>query len=251
MGKKDDAVLGYLIIVIVVVIVIIVAIGGVLGVLAIAFVIAIFMDIFRYAKKIICSEPDENYIIFEYTKKLFNYLKKLFYKYLLNKDCKEDKENINKNNHKPKNFSVDKNKNNPKEENNKFKHYMEDINYLKIQYQSKEEIAKKVIKERFPPPQLTYDRFMDEINMWREIFLKQTESTLNIINIAPKCTPKIGEELKNRLDTLESIVEKMEELVVELAINLGNSSKKTDAGEVKELLTEMQNVIDSVKKYDY
>ncbi|MDR3291439.1 MAG: hypothetical protein LBT10_04735 [Methanobrevibacter sp.] len=140
--------------------------------------------------------------------------------------------------------------NGTKEVGNEFKEYEEDINDLKTQYQSKEEIAKKMIQEHFPPPQLTYDRFMGEIDMWGEIFLKQTESTLNIINMAPGYTPKIDEELKNRLDTLKSFVKKMEELVVELTINLGNSSRKTNVEDVKELLTDMQSVIDSVKEYD-
>ncbi|GAA5818379.1 MAG: conserved hypothetical protein [Methanobrevibacter sp. CfCl-M3] len=133
---------------------------------------------------------------------------------------------------------------------NGFKNYKEDINNLKAKYQSKEEVAKKIIKEHFPPPQLTYDRFMGEIDMWSEIFHRQAESTLNIINITEECTAKVDEELKNRLEILKSVVEKMDELVVELTINLGNSNRETTAGEVKELLTDMQNVIDSVKEYN-
>ncbi|MDR2544842.1 MAG: hypothetical protein LBD03_04760 [Methanobrevibacter sp.] len=132
----------------------------------------------------------------------------------------------------------------------KIKKYKEDINDLKAKYQSKEEVAKKIIKEHFPPPQLTYDRFMGEIDMWSEIFHRQVESTLNIINITEECTAKVDEELKNRLEILKSVVEKMDELVVELTINLGNSNRETTVGEVKELLTDMQNVIDSVKEYN-
>ncbi|GAA5818380.1 MAG: conserved hypothetical protein [Methanobrevibacter sp. CfCl-M3] len=131
-----------------------------------------------------------------------------------------------------------------------FKNYKEDINNLKTKYQNKEEVAKKIIKEHFPSPQLTYDRFMGEIDIWGEIFHKQAESTLNIINISPEYTPRVDEELKNRINTLKSIVEKMEELVFELTINLDNSSKKTNVGEVNELLTDMQKLIDSVKEYD-
>jgi uncharacterized Zn finger protein (UPF0148 family) len=131
------------------------------------------------------------------------------------------------------------------------KDYEKDINDLKAKYQSKEETAKKVISEYFPPPQLTYDRFIGEVDIWGEKFHKQVELALNIINLAPEYTSKVDEELKNRINILETIVKKMDELVVELAINLGNSSRDATVGEVNELITGMQNVIDSIKKYDY
>jgi TM2 domain-containing membrane protein YozV len=131
----------------------------------------------------------------------------------------------------------------------KFNNYKKEINDLKIQYQNKEEVAKKIIKEHFPPPQLTYDRFMGEMDMWGEIFLKQIDSALNIINMASECTEKVDKELNYKLDTSKSIVKKMEELVDELTINLGNP-KETNAEEVKVLLTDMQDVIDSVKEYE-
>jgi hypothetical protein len=134
---------------------------------------------------------------------------------------------------------------------NELKNYEKDINNLRTQYRSKEETTKKIISEYFPPPQLTYDMFIGEIDIWREIFFKQVELALNIINLAPECTPKVDEELKNRINTLESIVKKMDDLVVELAINLGNSSREATVGEVNELITGMQNVIDSIKEYDY
>ncbi|GAA5818383.1 MAG: conserved hypothetical protein [Methanobrevibacter sp. CfCl-M3] len=131
------------------------------------------------------------------------------------------------------------------------KDYEKDINDLKAKYQSKEETAKKVISEYFPPPQLTYDRFIGEVDIWGEKFHKQVELALNIINLASEYTSKVDEELKNRINILETIVKKMDELVVELAINLGNSSRDATVGEVNELITGMQNVIDSIKKYDY
>lgn len=132
----------------------------------------------------------------------------------------------------------------------KFQKYKDDIYDLKERYQNTEDTARKIIKEHFPPPQMTYNKFMDEIDNWTTIFIKQSELALNIIDIAPRYTKEIEDEIVETVNTLKSIVDKMEKLAVELTINLSNSSQKSDVGEVKELLSEMQKVIDSVKEYD-
>jgi hypothetical protein len=126
----------------------------------------------------------------------------------------------------------------------KFQEYKDSIDNLKIRYQNKEDITKKIIKERFQPSQVTYDKFMNEINSWNTIFIKQSNLALNIIDMAPEYTQKVEDGLSQIVNRLKSIVEKMEELTVELTL-----SRKTDTEEVKELLSEMQKVIDSVKEY--
>lgn len=127
--------------------------------------------------------------------------------------------------------------------------YEDTIHDLKIRYQDKEDVARKIIKEHFPPPQMTYDRFMGEINSWNTIFLEQSNLALSIINMDLEYTEKVEQELRKRINILKSIVEKMEELTIELTLNLNNSTKNSDVGELEELLAEMQNVIDSVKEY--
>lgn len=131
----------------------------------------------------------------------------------------------------------------------KFQKYEDSINDLKEKYQNKENIARKLIKEYFPPPQITYDKFMGEIDSWNRIFVKQSDIALNIIGIDPEFTEKVDKELSKRVDMLKSFVEKMEELTIALTINLDNSSEKTEDEEVRQIFEDIQKTIDSVKEY--
>ncbi|GAA5819224.1 MAG: DEAD/DEAH box helicase [Methanobrevibacter sp. CfCl-M3] len=119
---------------------------------------------------------------------------------------------------------------------------------LKLKYQEKEDISRKLIKERFPPPQITYDRFMDEIDGCNEKFYTLLELTSDIIDMAPGLTNKALNELKEKVETLTSIKEEIENLVVELTINSNNSSDISD-DEVKNLLDDMRRLNSSVKEY--
>ncbi|MDR3222404.1 MAG: hypothetical protein LBT66_01525 [Methanobrevibacter sp.] len=127
------------------------------------------------------------------------------------------------------------------------KTYEKEIHELESIYQSKEKIALEIIEKRFTPPQLTYDRFIGIINNCNQIFYKQSESARNIIEVATKHVPKIDEELKKRLNTLKSLIEKLDDLITELAINSDDQSYST---EVKDLLEEMQDLVDSIKEYN-
>jgi hypothetical protein len=131
------------------------------------------------------------------------------------------------------------------------KTYGKQISELKNQYQAKEKIALELIEKHFTPPQLTYNRFIGVIDNCNQIFYKQADLALNIINVATKHTPKIDEELKKRLSTLKSLIEKVDDLTTELLINLNNHGKNYYLNESKDLLDEMQKLIDSVKEYDY
>ncbi|MDR3291436.1 MAG: ATP-dependent helicase [Methanobrevibacter sp.] len=126
--------------------------------------------------------------------------------------------------------------------------YRKIIQDLKIKYQEKEDISKKLIKECFPPPQITYDRFMNEISNSNEIFYNRMDLVLDIIDMAPGLTNKALNELKEKVETLESLKEEIESLVVELTINSVNSSDISD-DEVKYLISDMQRLNDSVKEY--
>jgi membrane protease subunit (stomatin/prohibitin family) len=139
-------------------------------------------------------------------------------------------------------------------DNKSLKTYEEYVHTLQNRYQDKEDNAKKIIKEYFPPPQMTYDRFMGEIDKWNTSFTNQTNAVLTIIDIdlidmTSEHIKKVENELKKKLDILKSIVEKMEEFVVELVLNIAKSTEGSVVGEVEELLDEMQKVVDSVKEY--
>ncbi|MCL2116003.1 MAG: hypothetical protein FWH29_07265 [Methanobrevibacter sp.] len=130
-----------------------------------------------------------------------------------------------------------------------FKTYKKQVHQIESLYQIKEKMARDLIEKRFSPPQLTYDRFIGAIDSCNTLFYNQAESALNLMEVSIEHTPKVDEELKNRLDTLKSIVKKIDELTNELAINLSDS-EQSYSGEVKDLLDDMQKLVDSVKEYD-
>jgi len=70
----------------------------------------------------------------------------------------------------------------------------------------------------------------------------------DIIDMAPGLTNKALNELKEKVETLKSLKEEIENLVVELTINSANSSDISD-DEVKYLISDMQRLNDSVKEY--
>jgi DNA helicase-2/ATP-dependent DNA helicase PcrA len=128
--------------------------------------------------------------------------------------------------------------------------YENTIHDLNEKYEEKELIARKIIKECFSPPQITYDRFVGEINRSNEVFTKQKELALNIIQIDLKLKQQVQNELKKRIDALKSLVDKINELIFELKINSNNSSEMSDEDEVKYLLDDMEKLVNSIKDYD-
>ena len=111
----------------------------------------------------------------------------------------------------------------------------------------KEEVVKDLIKKCFTPPQLTYDRFMSVIESSHKLFYAQSDSALNIINLAAEDTPRIEGELESKINNMKTIINQIEDLTNELVINLNSNDEKTE--EVKNLLDEMENLISSVKEY--
>ncbi|MCL2156398.1 MAG: protease Lon-related BREX system protein BrxL [Methanobrevibacter sp.] len=128
--------------------------------------------------------------------------------------------------------------------------YESQIHELKNLYENKEKIARDLIEKCFSPPQMSYDRFIDELDSYNILFYNQAESALKIIEANVGYTPKVDDELKKRLNTLKSFVEKIDELNIELAIKLSNSSEESYSGEIEDLLEDMQKLVDSVKEYD-
>lgn len=124
--------------------------------------------------------------------------------------------------------------------------YKKQIQELESEYRAKEKLAHDLIKKYFPPPQITFDRFISEIDKHSQTFYNQAISALNLIEDTIY-TEKIEEEVKNQLDTLKSLLKKLDDLINELAINSG---KLSSHDEVEDVMDDMQDLIDSIKNYD-
>ena len=127
------------------------------------------------------------------------------------------------------------------------KRYEKEINNLKIVFEVKEEVVRDLIKKRFAPPQITYDKFIAMIDSSQKLFYKQADAASNIINLAAEDTPRVRNEIDNKIDAMQTIIDQIEKLTNELVINISNDDDSKD--DVKNLLNDMENLIDSVKEY--
>ena len=127
------------------------------------------------------------------------------------------------------------------------KKYEKEVKDLKVLFDVKEEIVRDLIKKRFEPPQITYDKFILAIDDCHKLFYSQIDATLDIIHMASEHTSRIDEEINNKINILKSIIDQLEDLTNELVINM-NSDDESDM-EVKNLLDDMENLIGSVKEY--
>lgn len=127
------------------------------------------------------------------------------------------------------------------------KHYEKEISNLNVLFDVKEEVVRDLIKKRFEPPQLTYDKFISAVDSCRKLFDSQSEGALNIIHLAAEDTPRVQNEIKGKIDSMKRIINQIEDLTNELVINISSSEESVD--EVNNLLDDMENLIGSVKDY--
>ena len=128
-----------------------------------------------------------------------------------------------------------------------FKKYEKEINNLKVVFDVKEGVVRDLIEKRFEPPQITYDKFISAIDSCHKLFYAQSDSALSIINLAVEDTPRVRDEIDSKIGAMKKIINQIEDLTNELVINISSSSESPD--EVKNLLDDMENLIESVKEY--
>ena len=96
------------------------------------------------------------------------------------------------------------------------------------------------------PPQMTNTKFVSVVDSSTKIFNKEADSISSIISLATEKTPRVEEQINKKFEVLNSLIDKMDDLINELVLSL-DSSKKDD---VHGLLDEMENLVDSVKNYE-
>lgn len=125
--------------------------------------------------------------------------------------------------------------------------YEFEINNIKSQYDEKEEEALKLIQKRFNPTEITYTRFVEELNRSHNLFYKKIDNAKDIIDIIDESSPKIEEELKETVEILNTMLQQLKDLITELIIN-SKDDKKSDM-EIDALIDDMNNLINSIKNY--
>lgn len=127
--------------------------------------------------------------------------------------------------------------------------YKNRVKSLRETYENKEAKVMELLEKKFPAGQISYYRFKDEVDNCRVSFFKEADSAQNMIDLSDEYSDKIASELKNKIKTLESIIGKLNDLQSELIISISNADDDGDE-EIKNLIDEMNDLIDSVKDYE-
>lgn len=129
---------------------------------------------------------------------------------------------------------------------NTYHEYTAKLNELKHVFDHKESNVRNLIDKRFEPPQLTNTRFMNSVDNCSELFNTQADEIESIIDLAGDLTPRIKEEIQNKFDIMESMIDKLNQLANELIISI---EEDKDGFDVENHVSEMENIIKSVKEY--
>jgi len=125
--------------------------------------------------------------------------------------------------------------------------YDSKIDELVNDYDSKQKRASELVEKLFEPNHNTYNHFMDIITKSNNLFEIQVDISKKMIDLNIDKYPFVEREIKEKINTLQEFVDKMEELIDELVIQI--SSNKEDDEDLKNLFREMDDLIGSVKDY--
>ena len=130
-----------------------------------------------------------------------------------------------------------------------YTYYKNQIKKLKETYETKEKKVLELLEKKFPSGQMSYYRFKGEVDNCRVNFFREAEAAENMIELSDEYSDKIAAELKSKVKTLQEIVGKLGDLQSELIISISNQADDGDE-EIKNLIDEMNELINSVKNYE-
>lgn len=123
--------------------------------------------------------------------------------------------------------------------------YKPEIDKIEEEYNSKQEKATELVEKLFDPTHMSYSKFTNAIKRSNQLFANQLKITQRMMEL--DSNDVVDGEIENKIVTLNAFVDKMEELINELVIQL--SSNKEDNEELNSLFDDMDDLIDSVKDY--
>ena len=127
------------------------------------------------------------------------------------------------------------------------KKYYVDVNLLKDKYDVKEEVVKELIAQRFEPPQMTYNKFIGAIDECHDFFYDQYNAAVNITQMAAEDSPRIRNELDEKISILQKLIDQIEDLTNEFVIAISSDKTEEDVNILKE---NMDDLIKTVKNYE-
>jgi hypothetical protein len=123
--------------------------------------------------------------------------------------------------------------------------YESKINEIEKEYNSKQAKATELVEKLFDPTHLSYSKFTNSIKKSNQLFTNQLKIAQRMMEL--ESNEIVNGEIEEKIRTLEKFVDKMDDLINELVIQL--SSNKKDNEDINELFKDMDDLIDSVKDY--
>ena len=125
--------------------------------------------------------------------------------------------------------------------------YADEIDRLEQEYDLKQNRAKELVGKLFDPTHMAYDKFSSSILKSNQLFINQIKIARKMLELDEGNNPLLESEIKEKIQVLETFIDKMEDLINELVIQL--SSNKNDTDDINNLFNDMDDLIDSVKDY--
>ena len=125
--------------------------------------------------------------------------------------------------------------------------YDEIINDIEKDYNFKQKRAKELVEKLFDPNHMAYNKFSSSINKSNQLFSNQLEVTRKMVELDTDNNELVEKEIDSKIKTLETFVDKMEDLINELVIHLSSNEKDND--DINNLFNDMDDLIHSVKDY--
>jgi len=140
------------------------------------------------------------------------------------------------------------NTNNSKSDKVPFLKYEKEIIELKEEFTNKKINAETLIEKRFAPPQLTYDKFISTVENAERVFDSEYYTSIDLVRYSKDYSSDMEEQIKAKIKTLKVLIKQLDNLIKELLENLSKDNSSDE--EIKNIIEEMDRLIDSVSLYD-
>ena len=123
--------------------------------------------------------------------------------------------------------------------------YKTKIDEIEQEYNSKQEKATELVEKIFDPTHMSYSKFTNAIKQSNQLFANQLKITQRMMEL--ESNEVVDGEIEKKIKILNTFIDKMEDLINELVIQL--SSNKKDNDDINDLFNDLDDLIGSVKDY--
>jgi len=123
---------------------------------------------------------------------------------------------------------------------------VDEINRLKKEFENTEFRARNLIEKRFSNSEVTFNKFIGELNQINLVFYGEADSALDLVEYASDFTKKVENKLKNKIKNMKKLLKQLNDLIDEIILNLDNGETSAD---LEYLYNDIDELINSIKYY--